>query len=91
MTTDQLKDPMPRWKRKIARLWPEKRLDFDKPNWAKSVITSTTQVRLSLINRIRVLFSGKIRIETQTAIEHDCGMAVSKSTAYPEYPDFLLK
>ena len=91
MSEQSLIDPMPRWKRKIARLWPEKRLDFDRPKWAKDVIVSTTQVRLSLIDRIRVLFSGKIRIDTHTAIEYDCGMAVAKSTAYPEYPDFLLK
>lgn len=49
----------------------------------KDCVVCTTIVGLSLLDRVRVLISGRLRVQTRTVTEHRVGGTMTESVAYP--------
>lgn len=49
----------------------------------KDVVVVTTVVGLSLPDRLRVLVSGMLKVQTRTVTEHIVGQSMTSSVAYP--------
>jgi hypothetical protein len=56
---------------------------------AKDCVITRTEVRFSLLGRLRVLFSGRIEVETKTATENIVGATATASCRNIKAPLFL--
>jgi hypothetical protein len=81
-------DPRPKWKRVLAKVWPSKHNFAGDPAWALDAIRVETDVTLSFSDLLRVLVSGRLRVNSTTFTEHVVGRIESKSVAYPLPPLF---
>lgn len=76
-------DPRPKWKQKLARLWPGRSLpNIDLPKWAKDALYIETEVRLSFPDRLRILVSGRLQVTSRTFTQNVPGRCTSASVAY---------
>ncbi len=81
------RDPRAWWQRAISRLWPWTHLHVgDLPPWAQDAIYCDHRVSLSFADRLRVLFSGRLRLRSQTLTEHKPGRVETVSLAHPLAP-----
>jgi transposase InsO family protein len=80
-------DPTPFWKRHINRLFgPYHPPTPDLPEWATDGVSVDTRVNFSFVDRIRILFSGKVFVRSWTACENPPGRAESTSSAIVQSP-----
>ncbi len=73
------------WRDKLRwKLFPAKYLNTPgAPATAKDVLVCRVTCCLSMMDRIRLLLSGRLMVETKTATEHEIGNHCTVSTAYP--------
>lgn len=72
------------------RLYPANHCDLPEapPKW-KDVLVCRTVVNLSMLDRLRILVSGRLMVETRTVTENEIGAHVTGSVAYPLPPKAL--
>jgi len=58
------------------------------PKWASDSIHIRTEIRLSLWDRILILFSGRAKVEIAMDTENLAGRTQARSIAYPMPPRF---
>lgn len=76
------------WRERLgAKLFPRAFADLPMPKdfHAEDVVTCRTAVSLSWRDRLRVLVSGRLWVETRTATEYVVGRSETTSTAYPTW------
>lgn len=73
------------WRERLRfRLFPNRHCDLpEAPATYQDCLVVTTVVRLSAIDRVRVLASGKLTVQTRTVTENIVGNAITSSVAYP--------
>lgn len=75
------------WKDKLrCKLWPPQHCDLpEAPPTHKDVLVCRVTSELSWLDRLRVLVTGRIRVESRTVTEHEIGDHKTKSvfTALP--------
>lgn len=74
------------WRDRLRfRLFPTRVCPLPMPErfTASDCVISRTAVGLDWIDRVRVLVSGRLMVETRTATEHEVGQTESLSTGYP--------
>ena len=73
------------WRERLRyRLFPNLHCDLPPaPATHLDCLHVTTVVHLSVIDRLRVLASGKLTVQTRTVTENIVGNAVTSSVAYP--------
>lgn len=69
-----------------AKLWPWRHLDRELPDWAKDEIVCETEIELPLVDRLRVVVSGRMRVRSYTATERLPGRVETQSIAHPIAP-----
>jgi hypothetical protein len=77
-------DP-PWYKKTLYRLFPTKYVDRPTDGETKSIIV-TTFCHFALVDRVRILISGKCRVETITLMEHDPGCVKSQGVVSVLHP-----
>lgn len=65
-----------------TRLFPERHISNPEMEH-RDIFVCRTSVRLSFTDRLRVLITGKVMVETRTATENEIGAHRTKSVAYP--------
>ncbi len=87
--TNQYLDTPWTWKEKLRfKLFPSKPCPLpDAPATHEDVVVVITVVYLGVLDRMRVLVSGHLTIETRTVTEHVVGDARTSSVAYPSWKD----
>ena len=73
------------WKDKLrSKLFPAHHLDMpEAPPTHKDVLVCRVTCCLSMLDRIRVLISGRLMVETKTVTENVIGNHITGSLAYP--------
>lgn len=73
------------WRERLRfRLFPARHCGLPvAPAAFKDCVVVQTVVVLSILDRLRVLWSGIVVVETKTVTEHIVGGTVTSSTAYP--------
>lgn len=73
------------WREKLQfKLFPSRHCSLpDAPASHLDCIVVRTVVTLSLLDRLRVLWSGRLTVETKTVTEHIVGATTTASVAYP--------
>lgn len=73
------------WRDKLRhKLFPADHLEVPvAPITHKDVLVVRVTCELSMLDRIRLLFSGKLMVETKTVTENIIGHHVTSSLAYP--------
>ncbi len=72
------------------RLYPANHCDLpEAPPKYKDVLVCRTGVQLSMLDRLRILVSGKLMVETRTVTENEIGAHITGSVAYPLPPKAL--
>lgn len=70
--------------RLLLRMFPRNYCELpEAPASYKDVLTCNVTVSLSFVSRLKVLVTGKVRVETKTVCENVIGNYITKSTAYP--------
>jgi hypothetical protein len=59
-------------------MWPEAPANF------KGALACNTNVHLNFLDRIRVLFTGRLVVETRTVTENEIGDNVTSSSVYSQ-------
>ncbi len=82
--SDWMADPRPRWQRLFGRLFPIQSLPT--PARAEGV-TSITVVHLDVLDRLRVLVSGKLEVQVQTDLDKEviCGESRAAASVLPPW------
>jgi hypothetical protein len=77
------------WRERLRfKLFPTQHCDLPKaPAVYKDVVVVRTVVSLSALDRLRVLLSGRLTVETRTVTEHLVGGSLTASVAYPSLPE----
>ncbi len=71
----------------LMRLFPSKYCDepdYTGGHYADVVVTVVT-VHFSFADRLRLLFTGMLRVQTKTLTENRCGLTISNSVAFPTF------
>ena len=74
------------WRERLRfKLYPSRYCELPEApaSYEDCVVTKTVAV-LSLLDRLRVLLSGRFVVETKTVTEHKVGACITASVAYPE-------
>lgn len=82
------RDGRPMWMRLLSRLFPSRRPDIpdDLEGWAPSYMQTHVVVHMDWQDRLRVLVSGKVHIQTNTKTDVTVGRMESWSTVHVEPP-----
>lgn len=84
---------VPTWRDRLRwKLFPRSMCDLPEvpPQTAtKDCITIHTVAELSLGDRLRVLFSGRLEVTTRTVTEHEVGNSITSSVAFPLGPRWM--
>jgi hypothetical protein len=82
-----------RRERVIGRLFPARHVEAAFPEWAGNgdCLYTTATVGLSLVDRVRVLLTGRLAVRTVTTCEFLVGRTVSVSESYVEPPSWLSR
>lgn len=65
-----------------SKLFPERAIANPEMEH-RDVFVCRTECRFSWIDRVRILLTGKVMVETRTATENEIGAHKTKSVAYP--------
>ena len=73
------------WRERLRfRLFPSRYCELPPaPATFQDCVVITTVASLSFVDRVRVLVTGKVTIETKTVTEHIVGGTMTSSVAYP--------
>lgn len=73
------------WKDKLRwRFFPARHVDLPQaPKTYKDMLVCRVTCQLSMLDRIRVLISGRLMVESKTVTENEIGKHITASVAYP--------
>jgi hypothetical protein len=73
------------WRERIRfRAFPTRHCELPSaPTTFQDCVVVTTVASLSFVDRLRVLVSGKVTVQTKTVTEHIVGGTATSSVAYP--------
>jgi hypothetical protein len=75
--------PPPTWRERLLnRLWPEPAIANPRMEH-KDVFVCRTQCSFSWADRLRILLTGRLMVETRTVTENEIGQHLTNSIAYP--------
>ena len=76
------------WRERVwFRLFPSRYCELpDAPASYQDCVVTTVMVSLPWRDRLRVLVSGHLTVNTKTVTEHTVGGTVTASVAYPSWP-----
>jgi hypothetical protein len=78
------------WLQRLGiKLFPSKYCELPEMEYTGDYVVSYTEIEVSFIDRIKLLFSGRCKTIVKTATEHTVGKTMSNSTFYVEPPKFL--
>jgi hypothetical protein len=81
---------VPQWQEKIGwKLFPPNYVESPDLMEAHDCVHTTVHVEFSFLDRLRILFSGKVKVEVRTTTENLVGNCVSASIAFPKPPPWL--
>lgn len=72
----------PWWKRAVCKLFPAWHgFAPELPEWAKDGVVTITEVRFSIVDRLRILVTGNLSVKTWTACENLPGRVLTTSAS----------
>ena len=79
------------WKDRLRwKLFPANHVDLPiAPVKYKDCFNCRVTAELSFLDRVRILFSGRLVVETKTVTENEIGGHLTSSTIFPLAPKFL--
>ena len=79
------------WERTAMRLFPLQPAEIPEGVVGEDVITNRTWINFSLVDRIRILVSGRVFVETKLVTEKVVGQAVGQSEASVLAPRWMVR
>lgn len=77
-------DPRNSWEKFCDKIYPPKYCMLpEAPIAFKDVLVCRTGIAFSFVDRIRILLTGKVYVESRTVTEHTIGNCITSSVAYP--------
>lgn len=80
-------DLRPWWKIKIARLFQWHSPTPDLPEWAKDGIVIQIETKFSIIDRIKLLFTGRLSVRAFVACENPPGRTGTEASVLVQPPE----
>jgi len=81
---------LPLWRVLLLKIWPGFHYaPSELPPWSRDAIYADVTVDLSLLDRLRVLLSGRLRVHVQTITENHPGRLETRSGCHPLPPAWL--
>jgi hypothetical protein len=82
-------DRRPWWKRRLCRFFDHHPMLPELPEWAKDGIVVNTRINFSMWDRLLILVTGNVSVQSWTACENLPGRVETWSHAMPKPPESL--